>query len=71
MLDITNYLVKERVGFMKLVDMFDIYNADSGEKIGIAIERPNGLVKLLRLIIKKGLCLPESILARVKTNLPM
>ena len=53
MLDITNYLVKERVGFMKLVDVFDIYNADTGEKIGVAIERPSGLVKALRLLINK------------------
>jgi hypothetical protein len=43
------------VGFLKLVDTFDIYDPATGAQIGIARERVSWLVKLLRLLITKRL----------------
>jgi uncharacterized protein YxjI len=51
MLDRRTYVVKERVGFMKLASIYDILDADSGAPIGIAKEEPPGVVKYLRLLV--------------------
>jgi uncharacterized protein YxjI len=49
MLDRNTYVVKERVGFMKLASTYDLLDAQSGAPIGIAKEEPPGIVKYLRL----------------------
>lgn len=49
MLDRNTYVVKERVGFMKLASIYDLLDATSGTPIGIAKEEPPGIVKYLRL----------------------
>ncbi|HEX6087827.1 MAG TPA: phospholipid scramblase-related protein [Thermoanaerobaculia bacterium] len=49
MLDRNTYVVKERVGFMKLASTYDLLDATSGAPIGIAKEEPPGIVKYLRL----------------------
>lgn len=49
MLDRDTYVVKERVGFMKLASTYDLLDAQSGAPIGIAKEEPPGVVKYLRL----------------------
>ena len=49
MLDRNTYVVKERVGFMKLASTYDLLDANSGAPIGIAKEEPPGIVKYLRL----------------------
>ena len=51
MLDRRTYVVKERVGFMKLASTYDLLDPDSGQPIGIAKEEPPGAVKYLRLLI--------------------
>jgi uncharacterized protein YxjI len=51
MLDRKTYVVKERVGFMKLASTYDILDPDSGAAIGIAKEEPPGAVKYLRLVV--------------------
>ena len=51
MLDRRTYVVKERVGFMKLASTYDILDADSGAPIGVAKEEPPGVVKYLRLLV--------------------
>lgn len=49
------YVVKERVGFLKLTDVYDILDPQSGAIIGVAKEEPNPWAKWLRLIVKKNL----------------
>lgn len=49
MLDRSTYVVKERVGFMKLASTYDLLDPDSGAPIGVAKEEPPGIVKYLRL----------------------
>ncbi|HUR79305.1 MAG TPA: phospholipid scramblase-related protein [Thermoanaerobaculia bacterium] len=49
MLDRQTYVVKERVGFMKLASVYDLLDPDTGAPIGIAKEEPPGIVKYLRL----------------------
>ena len=49
MLDRDTYVVKERVGFMKLASTYDLLDAHSGTPIGVAKEEPPGIVKYLRL----------------------
>jgi uncharacterized protein YxjI len=55
LLDQKTYVMKERVGFMKLTDVYDILDPQSGAPIGVAKEEPNPWAKWLRLIIKKAL----------------
>ncbi|HEY1304179.1 MAG TPA: phospholipid scramblase-related protein [Vicinamibacterales bacterium] len=55
MFNLKTFLVKERVGFLKLVDVFDIYDPATGAQVGIAKENVSGGMKLLRLVINKRL----------------
>lgn len=50
MLDRRTYVVKERVGFMKLASTYDLLDPN-GQPIGIAKEEPPGAVKYLRLLV--------------------
>lgn len=49
--DRSTWIVKERPGVLKLVDTYDLLDADSGAPIGIAKEEPPGIVKYLRLLV--------------------
>lgn len=51
MLDRKTYVVKERVGLMKLVDVYDLLDPESGQPIGVAREEPPGLVRYIRLLM--------------------
>ena len=51
MLDRQTYVVKERVGFMKLASTYDLLDPNSGAPIGVAKEEPNEIVKYLRLVV--------------------
>jgi uncharacterized protein YxjI len=55
LLNRTLYFVKERVGLLKLVDTYDIFDPASGRQIGIAKEEPPAWAKWLRLLVKKHL----------------
>ena len=55
MLDRTTFLVKERVGFLKLVDTYDILDPVSGAALGTATENVSGPMKALRLLVNKRL----------------
>jgi uncharacterized protein YxjI len=55
MFDRKTWLVKERVGFLKLADTFDIYDPATGTQIGIAKEKVSILVHILRFLINKRL----------------
>ena len=49
------FLVKERVGFLKLSDTYDIFDPSTGAQIGIAREQIGPLLHVLRLLINKRL----------------
>ena len=53
--NLRRFLVKERVGFLKLADTYDIFDPDTNRPVGIAKEEVSGLVKALRLLISKKL----------------
>ena len=53
LLDRLTFLVRERVGFAKLTDTFDILDPATKETIGIAKEEPPGWAKWLRLLVNK------------------
>jgi uncharacterized protein YxjI len=70
MLDRRTLLIKERVGFLKLVDAFDIYDPATGAQVGIARENVSVLLKLLRLLINKRL-LPTRVEVRERDDTPV
>ena len=61
------WLVKERVGFLKLVDTYDIYDPTTGAQIGVATEKVSILVHILRFLINKRL-LPTSVEVRERED---
>lgn len=63
MLTRKTFLVKERVGFLKLVDTYDILDPTTGKPLGTATENISSLTKGLRLLINKRL-LPTSVEVR-------
>ncbi|MEK7448475.1 MAG: phospholipid scramblase-related protein [Planctomycetota bacterium] len=60
MLDKKMYFIKERVGFVKLTDTYDILDPESKQPLGVAKEEIGAFFKLLRLIINKTL-LPTTV----------
>jgi uncharacterized protein YxjI len=64
------FLVKERVGFLKLSDTYDIFDPSTGAQIGIAREQVGPLLHVLRLIINKRL-LPTVIEVRESETGPV
>jgi len=55
MFELKTFLVKERVGILKLQDVFDIYDPATGVQVGVAKENVNVVLKLLRLVVNKRL----------------
>jgi uncharacterized protein YxjI len=53
MLDKHTYFIRERVGFLKLADTYDILDPETKEQVGIAQERPGWLIHLLRFFVNK------------------
>jgi uncharacterized protein YxjI len=49
------FLVKERVGILKLADVFDIYDPATGARVGVAKENISVALKLLRFVVNKRL----------------
>jgi hypothetical protein len=70
MFDRKTLLVKERVGFLRFADTFDIYDPATGAQIGIAQEKTSILLKLLRLLINKRL-LPTRVVVREREDTPV
>ena len=69
MFDRRQFMVKERVGFLKLTDTYDIFDLNSAAQLGIAKESVGPLIKVLRLLINKRL-LPTSIEVRASDGGP-
>ena len=54
------FFVKERVAILKLTDIYDIFDVESQQQIGIAKEEPSSWAKFARLLINKAL-LPTTV----------
>jgi len=54
------YLIKEKVAFVKLTDTYEIFDPESGQQIGIAKDEPPAWAKFGRLVAKKQL-LPTTV----------
>jgi uncharacterized protein YxjI len=71
LLDANAFLVKERIGLLKLADTYDIFDPATGAQVGIARERPGVLVTLLRFLINKQM-LPTAVeVAEREDELPL
>ncbi|MCX7701215.1 MAG: phospholipid scramblase family protein [Gemmataceae bacterium] len=55
MLEVQNFLVVERAAIFKTIDVYDVFDADTGEQVGVAEERIPGWMKTLRWIVTKKL----------------
>jgi hypothetical protein len=64
------FLVKERVGFLKLSDTYDIFDPATGAQIGIAREQVGPLLHVLRFLISKRL-LPTVVEVREREGGPV
>ncbi len=60
MLDRKAYFIRERVGFLKLVDTYDILDPQTQSQLGIAKEKPGWFFQILRLLVNKQL-LPTTV----------
>jgi uncharacterized protein YxjI len=60
LLDRQTFFVRERVGFVKLTDTFDILDPATQQAIGLAKEEPPGWAKWLRLLLSKQM-LPTTV----------
>lgn len=47
------YLVRERVAVLKLADTYDILEADTGQQVAVAQEKPGGFVTFMRFLLNK------------------
>jgi len=54
-LDLTQFVVKEHVGLLKLTDTYDIFDAATQEKVALARENIHALIKILRFFVNKQL----------------
>jgi uncharacterized protein YxjI len=59
-LDLKQFVVKEHVGFLKLADVFDIFDAATQARVALARETPGGLITALRFIVNKRM-LPNTV----------
>jgi len=55
MLNRKMYFIRERVGFLKLADTYDILDPETQTQLGIAKEKPAALVHVLRFFLNKQL----------------
>jgi uncharacterized protein YxjI len=55
MLNRKTYFIREHVGLLKLSNTYDILDPETGNQIGIAREKPGGLILALRFLINKRL----------------
>ncbi|MGC3967704.1 MAG: phospholipid scramblase-related protein [Pirellulales bacterium] len=61
MLDRRSYAVKEHVGAFKITDRYDIYDAATGEQLGVAVEHVGWLMQILRIFGNLKQSLPTTI----------
>jgi uncharacterized protein YxjI len=54
------FFIKEQVDFLRLAGVYDIFDPNTNQPIGVAKEEPGGMIKFLRLVINKTM-LPNKI----------
>jgi uncharacterized protein YxjI len=69
MLDSRKFIVKERLGLMKLTDTYDLFDLASGAQVGLAHEVVSPAIKLARILIGKRL-LPATVEVKVSDLSP-
>jgi uncharacterized protein YxjI len=70
-LDLRQFVVKEHVGFLKLTDVFDIFDALTQQPVALARETPGGLIQALRLLVNKKLLPNQVTVTRDGENGPL
>jgi uncharacterized protein YxjI len=55
MLERQRFFIKEQVAFLKTTDTYDIFDPDTQEQIGTAVENPGTLITYARFLINKQL----------------
>lgn len=53
LLRLDRILVKERLGFFRLADCYDLFDPDSGRSVGVCQEAPPWYSHVLRLVVNK------------------
>lgn len=53
MLERQRFFIKEQVAFLKTTDTYDIYDPDTQEHVGVAVENPGTFVTYARVLINK------------------
>lgn len=53
LLRLNRILVKERLGFFKLADCYDLFDPDTGRSVGVCQEAPPWFSHVLRLVVNK------------------
>ena len=64
MLDGDTFLVKERVGALKLADRYDIFDPETQQVVATAMEEPPAWAKYLRLVLSAKQLLPTCVHVR-------
>lgn len=60
LLDGRTFFVKEQVDFLRLAGVYDIFDPNTNQQVGVAKEEPGGWIKFLRLLVNKTM-LPNTI----------
>jgi uncharacterized protein YxjI len=55
LLHLRTFLIKEHVGMFKLTDTYDIFDPETGRKLGVAREEVSSFVRYSRLLLSKKL----------------
>lgn len=53
LLSLKEFLIKEQVGFVKLTDVYDIFDPATNKQVGIMKDEPSTFLKYLRLVMDK------------------
>lgn len=53
LLSLREFFIKERIGLLKLTDVYDIFDPSENKRIGVMKDEPSAIFKYLRLIMAK------------------
>src|SRR5262249_22266532 len=68
MLDRQRFFIKEQIAFLKTTDVYDIFDPDTQEMVGVAREDPGQLVTFLRWFISKKLMPTRVMITSTETD---
>ena len=67
----STYLVRERVGLLRLADTYDILEADTGQQIAVAQEKIHWAIHVLRFLVNKQLLPTQIFIAPSESAAPV